>query len=91
MLMLELLLGFNTVTVTALGGALGTEGTQADTTRLKSESCKLQAMNVVARKHKTGEMKTSCNIKFLQVIMFSFFSNLLGEGLTNDKNRLPCF
>lgn len=30
MLMLELLLGFTTVTVTALGGALGTEGTQAD-------------------------------------------------------------
>lgn len=43
MLMLELLLGFTTVTVTALGGALGTERTQADTTRLKSESCTLRA------------------------------------------------
>lgn len=64
MLMLELLLGFNAVTVTALGGALGTEGTQADTTRLKSESCKLQAMNAMTRKqHKTREMKTSCNRK----------------------------
>lgn len=41
--MLELLLGFTTVTVTALGGALGTERTQADTTRLKSESRTLQA------------------------------------------------
>lgn len=43
MLMLELLLGFTTVTVTALGGALGTEKTQPDTRWLRSESCTLQA------------------------------------------------
>lgn len=42
MLMLELLLGFTAVTVTARGGALGTEGTQwrqkAESRQLKGES-----------------------------------------------------
>lgn len=43
MLMLELLLGFTTVTVTALGGALGTKRTRVDTTQLESESRTLNA------------------------------------------------
>lgn len=54
MLMLEMLLGFTIVTVTALGGALGTEKTQADTTQLKSE---------VTRKHESREANTYCNRK----------------------------
>lgn len=58
MLMLELLLGFTAVTVTALGGALGTERTQADTTRLKSESCALQGNEEVMREHETREANT---------------------------------
>lgn len=43
MLMLELLLGFTAVTVTARGGALGTEGTQkAESCQLKRESRKIK-------------------------------------------------
>lgn len=93
MLMLELLLGFSTVTVTALGGALGTEGTQADRTRLKSDSRKLQATDVMACKRETREMKTRCSRKGREVFTSNnvFFLRQSPMTIRANKNRLPCF
>lgn len=51
-LMLELLLSFTVVTVTALGGALGTERRQVSTIHL---NCKSQ----IAQGNKSGDMQNT--------------------------------
>lgn len=75
-LMLELLLGFTAVTVTALGGALGTEETQRSQ---KAESYELKAAPRKTRVKSKGTKKSRdeglpC---FYKLITFFYLNNVL--------------